>query len=181
MLNANVIHLLETSLNKDTNIEGLSISGYNGQFINVGNGKGMATYNQDGTQCQLMKQEIDQTLQIAKFKLEDISSISVYRSSNHSVIETAKSLKKVIDVRETTLITGDFNVCFLKDQKNAITRMLLDLGFRQLVKDATHIQGGHIDHCYWLDKTNMWELPELERYSPYHSDHDALLLTLKKK
>ena len=81
MLNANVIHLLETSPNRDTNVDGLSISGYNGQFINVGNGKGIATYNQDGTQCQLMKEEIYQTLQIGKFNLGDISSISVYRSS----------------------------------------------------------------------------------------------------
>ena len=59
--------------------------------------------------------------------------------------------------------------------------MLKRLGFIQLTKEATHIQGGLIDHCYWVDKTMKWELPIVERYSPYHSDHDALLITLKRK
>ena len=69
----------------------------------------------------------------------------------------------------------------VKDEKNAVTKMLEGLGFKQLVKDATHVQGGHIDHCYWLDKTKEWELPHLEHYTPYYSDHDGLLVTLKKK
>ena len=94
---------------------------------------------------------------------------------------TAKSLKKFIDVRETMMITGDFNVCTVKDEKNAVTNMLNGLGFQQMIKEATHIQGGHIDHCYWLDKKGIWNLPLMERYSPYHSDHDALMITLKKK
>ena len=90
-------------------------------------------------------------------------------------------VKKFINVKETTLITGDFNVCTVKDEGNAVTKMLQGLGFKQLVKDATHIQGGHIDHCYWLDKTKRWEWPQLELYTPYYSDHDCLLVTLKKK
>ena len=116
-----------------------------------------------------------------KFNLGDIRSITVYRSSNHSIVDTAKSLKKFIDVKEITLITGDFNVCTVKDPRNAVTKMLEGLGFLQLVKDATHTQGGHIDHSYWLDETKMWELPKLEHYTPYYSDHDSLLVTLKKK
>ena len=96
-------------------------------------------------------------------------------------METAKSLIEFIDVRKTTLITVDFNVCTKKDPKNAITKMLEGLGFKQLVKEATHVQGGHIDHCYWLDKGKKWEWPKLEQYSPYYSDHEGLLITLKKK
>ena len=181
LLNAGVIHLLETSLSQGTDTEDISITGFQGQFVNVGNGKGIATYNQDGTQCQLEKEEMNQTLQIMKFNIGEISSITVYKSSNHSTVETANTLKKFIDVRETTLITGDFNVCTVKDKRNAVTKMLEELGFKQLVKVATHIQGGHIDHCYWLDETMMWELPQLEHYTPYYSDHDCLLVTLKKK
>ena len=26
-----------------------------------------------------------------------------------------------------------------------------------------------------------WDAPTIERYSPYYSDHDALLVTLKRK
>ena len=181
LLKANVLHLLETSLNKDADTADLSIDGFIGQFINVGNGKGMVTYSQDEDPCQLEKEEVDKTLQIARFKFREISSISVYRSSSHSIVDAAKILKKFIDVQEATLITGDFNVCSVKDQTNAVTKLLEGLGFHQLVNEATHIQGGHIDHCYWLDKTKKWEWPKLEQYSPYYSDHDCLLLTLKKK
>ena len=79
------------------------------------------------------------------------------------------------------MVTGDFNICTIKDPGNAVTKMLEGLGFKQLLSEATHIQGGHIDQCYWLDRKGKWKLPSVERYSPYHSDHDALLITLKKK
>ena len=181
LLNANMIHLLETSLNKDSNIEEIYINGYNGHFSNVGNGKGIATYSSEEYVCQKEEEEIKETLQIAKFNIGEISSISVYRSSHHSLVDTAKSLKALVDVGETTLITGDFNVCTVNDHNNAITKMLEGLGFKQLMKEATHIEGRLIDHCYWIDKSKKWDCPEIERYSPYHSDHDAILVTLKTK
>ena len=73
LLKANVVHLLETSLNKVTYAEDLSIDGFNGQFINVGNGKGIATYHQNETQCQREREESNQTLQIAKFNHGEIN------------------------------------------------------------------------------------------------------------
>ena len=87
----------------------------------------------------------------------------------------------MIDINRPTLIKGDFNLCTIRDRNNSLTMKLEKLGFKQLVKEATHIEGGHIDHCYWIDKKQIWESPKLERYSPYWSDHDALLVTLKRK
>ena len=181
LLRANVLHFQETSLTKDFNTENISIMGYNGHFINVGNGKGITTFSHEETICQLDKEEIIPTLQLAKYRLEEVSSITVYKSSNHSIVETANILKTIIDVREATIITGDFNICAVKEDRNAITKLLGTLGFKHLLNEATHIQGGHIDHCYWLDQTRKWELPKIERYSPYHSDHDAMLITLTRK
>ena len=125
--------------------------------------------------------DIKETLQITKYNVEGVDSISVYRSSNHNINETSQSLMSIIDTDKATLITGDFNVCTVKNTNNPVTVMLETLGFKQLVNNATHIGGGHIDHCYWLDEEGKWELPSLERYSPYWSDHDAVLVTLKKK
>ena len=141
----------------------------------------MVTYTLENEISKYEKEEIHKTLQISKIKIQEITSISLYRSSNHSIAEAAKSLKSFMKTGESTLVTGDFNVCALRDPGNAMTKMLEGLGFIQLVSEATHIQGGHIDHCYWLDKEGKWELPVVERYSPYHSDHDALLITLKNK
>ena len=179
--NANVLHLQETSVTKNINIEELSINGYQGHFFSVGNGKGIATYNLLETICQKEAEQVSETLQITKFHVGGISSINVYRSSSCSIVETAKILKSFIDKDKTTLISGDFNVCAIKEEKNSISEMLQKLGFKQLMKEATHIQGGLLDHCYWLDQSKRWEVPKLERYSPYHSDHDALLITLKKR
>ena len=91
-----------------------------------------------------------------------------------------ESLEQRIRWNRPTIITGDFNLCFKTNSNNGVTKRLLELGFTQLVKEATHIQGGHIDHVYWRDQVSpVFQEPVLERYSPYYSDHDALLVTLK--
>ena len=108
----------------------------------------------------------------------------------------------MIDLSKATLITGDFNVCLKQNPSNNITTSLQKLGFKQLIGEATHILGnlgmvtffeenifitifwlidwlgGQIDHAYWRDPTNLMKDPTLELYSPYYSDHDAILITL---
>ena len=90
-------------------------------------------------------------------------------------------MKSVIDSDRPTLITGDFNLCFVKNPTNSITQELLKMGFEQKVTTATHIRGGHIDHAYWRDQDSLWKVPDLEMYSPYYSDHDAILITITPK
>ena len=87
-------------------------------------------------------------------------------------------MKSTIKAERPTLITGDFNLCYAKNPSNSITRELQRIGFEQLVTTATHIRGGHIDHAYWRDPDSLWRRPELEIYSPYYSDHDALMITI---
>ena len=87
----------------------------------------------------------------------------------------------MIEDSKPTLITGDFNVCFRDNANNAITSFLRQQGFTQLVKKATHIMGGHIDHAYWKDNSDSWYVPETEIFSPYYSDHDAILVTMTRK
>ena len=59
--------------------------------------------------------------------------------------------------------------------------MLKKLGFQQLVCKPTHIGGHILDHVYWRDPTGAWNQPDVARYSAYYSDHDAMLVTLKKR
>ena len=79
-----------------------------------------------------------------------------------------------------TLITGDMNLCLKKLPNNERSRRLMEKGFCQLVTESTHIKGGCIDHAYWLDPSNIWKKPVVERHSVYYSDHDILLITLNK-
>ena len=96
------------------------------------------------------------------------------------MVETWNSLESLLSRRKPTLLTGDFNVCFNQNRNNFLTRNIERLGFKQLVTSATHVMGGLIDHAYWKDESEIWQEPELEKFSPYYSDHDAILITLKK-
>ena len=87
-------------------------------------------------------------------------------------------LKELLDPSENSLIFGDFNVCGQREKRSKIPRFLSSLGFTQLITEATQIQGRQIDHIYINDDQKSAVL-DVERDSMYHTDHDALLLTLK--
>ena len=59
--------------------------------------------------------------------------------------------------------------------------MLEDNGFCQLVHEATHIKGGHIDQVYSNHKSAEYQV-SISLYSPYYlaKDHDAILITITK-
>ena len=95
--------------------------------------------------------------------------------------EVSNVLEELINDDKSTLITGDFNVCFRQNANNVISRNLIQQGFTQLVEKATHVMGGLIDHAYWKDNSDSWQIPQTETFSPYYSDHDAILVTLKRK
>ena len=84
-------------------------------------------------------------------------------------------LKNMINFSRQTIICGDFNMCFIENRNNKSTQFLLQNGFKQLVHDATHIEGGHIDHVYIRSV-----LVDIEMYSPYFTakDHDALCISI---
>ena len=116
---------------------------------------------------------------MSKITSENLDVITVYRSSRGSIVVLKSILKQLVEKKEKAiLITGDFNICYMTKRNNEISKELEEIGFHQLMQDATHIEGGHIDHVYWRPGNKMWTAPIIERHSPYHSDHDASLVTL---
>ena len=64
-----------------------------------------------------------------------------------------------------------------KQPNNFATTSLEKMGFQQVVTEATHIEGGAIDHIYisqGRDNKFDWDL---ELYPKYYSDHDGISLT----
>ena len=180
LLQATMLQLSETSITSSMDRSRLEIPNFHPFFTVVGNGKGIVTY------CKIPPTKFvdykGKDFQVSSSHMADADCIHVYRSSTASLVETCNAINKNIRDKRPTLITGDFNVCAAKNPGNCITTHLLHLGFTQLVNEATHIKGGHIDHVYWRDAIDpCFECPILERYSPYYSDHDALLITLTKK
>ena len=173
---ADIIHLVETSISEEENESAFILDGYKQRFIKNGNGKGISTYYKDD-KLQHVKDIKTDKFQITKFKHEQIDLINVYRSLSGNSLELLEHLKKQIEAGRNTVITGDFNICFMENFNNRMIQGLLSLGFNQLVHEPTHMRGRHIDHVYFLDQSGSLK-PILDRYSPYYSDHDGICITI---
>ena len=68
-------------------------------------------------------------LQISRISSIDVDIISVYRSA--SCKNAFEHISKLIVCDKTTIICGDFNVCFIKKKSNQLIQSLLKLGFEQ--------------------------------------------------
>ena len=178
MLKADVIHLQETSLTPRSNgpfpydIPGFAET----SIISEGNGKGVATYSKHFSLNSWKNS--DKTMQILKTMFVKLDTINVYRSQKGNQHELIQTLEKMIDRKKLCIIMGDFNLCGNEEKRNVVTLFLERLGFSQLMKEATHVQGRVIDHVYVNDKASVLEI---ERFSPYYSDHDGLLVSLDIK
>ena len=178
-LKADILCCSETWLISDTLENDLEIQPYKAHLNSFGKGKGLATYYEEN------KFHISESVKAEKFQLTKLTSnhldvINVYLSNKVNSSLVVQSFVKLIDFQKTTILCGDFNICY-KQEKNDKTVLALEyLGFKQLVTQSTHIQGGHIDHVYLRQSKPEVEI-DVSVYSPYYSakDHDALLISVK--
>ena len=121
----------------------------------------------------------ENNFQITLLKSQSLNVISVYRSQDGNVTKLVDNLLSLIDLDKTTLICGDFNICFKANRSNSLFQTLDEFGFTQYVLEATHFDGGNIDHVYLKQGKNRFSI-ESSLYSPYYcaKDHDGLLTTL---
>ena len=114
-------------------------------------------------------------MQIQKNTFAKLDVVNVYRSQNGNKYELIERLDKILDKEKTTLITGDFNICGIQEKRNVVGKYLERQGFLQLIREATHIEGRVIDQVF-INRKDI--IIEVQRYSPYYSDHDAILISL---
>ena len=171
-----MINLIETSIMEEDDDKEFFLDGYQEKIIKIGTGKGIATYYSPDKFKQDGEVRTDK-FQILRFKHEGLDIISVYRSKSGSSTDLLDNLKKLIEPGRATIIAGDFNICYMENFSNRMVQGLLSLGFDQLVHEATHIHGRHIDHLYFLDPSKRL-MPIIDRYSPYYSDHDGICITI---
>ena len=105
--------------------------------------------------------------------------ITVYRSEEGKISVLIEHLKQMIKPGITTIVQGDFNLWYLSNDKNKITKYLENEGFRQLMHEATHMKGRIIDHLYYKPNDEHAEIPSIYRYSPYYWDHDVICTILE--
>ena len=142
----------------------------------MGRGKGIAVYYKE-TKFEHIEDITDEKTQLTKLSGRMFDLIIVYKSPTGKDESLQNHLRDMIDFNRPTLVCGDFNMCYIDNKNNSSTTFLLQKNFKQLVREATHIDGGHIDHVYLRSEESL--LAELEFYSPYYTakDHDALCIS----
>ena len=175
---SDIICLSETWLSNDADGTNLSLEDYNLHLNSVGSGKGLAVYY-DANKFSHSKDIKTAQYQITKLAASDLDVIAVYRSSGGNQELVLKNLVQLIDKERTTIICGDFNICYKKEKNATFINALSKMGFEEMVKKATHIKGGHIDHVYFYSPHKQHCL-EAMLYSPYYptKDHDAICSTV---
>ena len=140
------------------------IPGYERHLNSVGSGKGIATYFK--SEKTFIENDITKmNVQMTKVNLCDVNIISLYRSQGANNQEIVVCLEQLIDTDKPTIIVGDFNLCYVDQKENLIVKYLESHGFSQLVTEATHIQGGHIDHVYSNHSKTVYDV-HVMAYSP---------------
>ena len=143
-------------------------------YTSFGKGKGIASYSTKISKN--VESRSERTVQVMKSSFDKIDIINVYRSAEGSKATLVESLRHFIKEGRTTVIAGDFNICGKTEQQDTVLQFITQNGFTQLSDEPTQIQGRQIDNMF-INKPSL--VRGIERYSPYYSDHDALLLTLK--
>ena len=142
----------------------------------VGRGRGITVYFKK-YKFNYIEDITEEKIQLTKLAGKEFELIVVYKAPAGKDSVLASHLERMINLNKTTIVCGDFNMCFIDSRRNKSTSFLLENNFRQLVHEATHIDGGHIDHVYIRSTESLAVLTEL--YSPYFTakDHDAMLIS----
>ena len=118
-MKGDIVHVEETSITDENEIDHLEFENHKINFINVGLGKGIAAFVNN--EIEYTKEEMaEDKLQLMKISSKDIDSVNVYRSAGCSLEDTFVKIEEMIDHSRPTLITGDFNVCLRKNPDNEI-------------------------------------------------------------
>ena len=176
---SDVICLPESWIWQNEETIGLELESFAAHHNAVGRGRGITVYFKESkfTHVQDITEE---KIQLTKISSKDLDIIIVYKSPKGKESELASHLEKMIGLNRTTLVCGEFNMCYIDQRKNKATSFLIKMDFRQLIHEATHIDGGHIDHAYFRSNNNLTVSAEL--YSPYFTakDHDALMISVSE-
>ena len=170
---SDILCVNETWLMSDLNT---GLQGYTGYYLNK-RSKGSALFTKIVPQNVYKHHNETMSLIVAQYKLFDV--LSVYRYSESTQMEEfTNQVVDNVDLKKTTIILGDINIDLFKHENNVFSRGLKNLGFVQLVKQATHLSGGLLDHIYiYIPLDGCCQLFKV--HPLYYSDHDAVCCILE--
>ena len=122
LIHADILCLLETWLTEDEEEQDqYQLEGYNSFFVSHGRGKGMAVYVRRGLKIQDVRHHSSTHLQMLKVSLDGLDIIPIYRSKEEPLFSVSGHLQNLLSKTTTTLLIGDINYCFIREQ-NGLSR-----------------------------------------------------------
>ena len=172
LLKSDVIVLTETWLEPKQMEKDYELENFSKSLSSKGRGKGIAVYFNH--QFLHVKNIDADGFTISKLSSKNADVIGIYKSRDGDSRDLMTQLDNLITENKTTIIGGDFNVCVLRCPNNLITERLQEKKFQQVVKQATHIEGGLLDHVYIKQIEDREYSLEIELSPKYYSDHDCI-------
>ena len=170
--NAKVMCLQETWLDpmtEQTNL--LETEGWEMHDNSVGKGKGIVTFFKKSF---VWKSDVTTSkYQITKIQSDEIEIINVYRSAGADNIKFLEDICGLISSGKQTVILGDFNICYISENSNQVFQVLRYMGFQQLVKHRTHIEGRLIDLVFFFSPDSSICF-KVKQQAQYFTDHDLI-------
>ena len=154
------------------------LNGFDSAFANgktETKGKGVGVFFKKDAFIEICEEEL---YQFIKLKTENVTIFCLYISKGCNFSQIVQSLQYYgfYNKEENTCLIGDLN--FDAAKTNDLSKYLSRLQFSQMVGRATHLDGHILDHVYVPQtKTNQ---VELKHHYCYYSDHDGILVSLKK-
>ena len=168
---AQVLCLQETWLHPSAETNLLEEKGWKQHNNSVGRGKGISTFYKP--EFVLEKDVTLPSYQMTKIRSDSIDIINVYRSSGAENYNFIEDLCGLCNPEKHTLILGDFNICYNSQIDNQVYQTLRNMGFRQLVKHPTHIDGRLIDPVFSFSP-GIEVIYEVKQQAQYYTDHDMI-------
>ena len=124
LIHADVLCLSETWLTEDEEEQPqYQLEGYSSFFLSQGRGKGLAVYVRRTVKILDVRHLSSTHLQMLKLSLEGLDIIPIYRSKEEPLYSVAHHLQNILHKTTTTLLIGDINYCFRREQ-NDLSRYL---------------------------------------------------------
>ena len=124
LVQADLLCLSETWLTADEEDQPqYQLEGYNSCFLSQGRGKGLAVYVKKGLKIHDMQHHSSTHLQMLKICFDGLDIIPIYRSKEEPLFSVSHHLQNLLSKTTTTLLIGDVNYCFFKEQ-NDLSRYL---------------------------------------------------------
>ena len=191
LISSDVLLLTETQLSNDYNCEPIKphLSDFELRFHNdVDKFKSlMFGYRKNLEALDIEKSSGFFLFKVIKHSFIDIpfKILLLYRSHQESLQSFINTLNRFLEHHsDIDIILGDFNIDILSsNSEETATQQLFDTmhGYRQIINEPTHIDGGLLDHVYI--KENMFHLFDIEKIKicVNISDHDVVKINVEMK